>query len=1448
MKQFNQHSTIYYQLQMQKISIKALNPTFDIAKINKKVGLILLGLFMIMSPFYTRAQVTISLDYREKNSLTSVQAGDLYIMQLDYSVSSTTGNATNVSAVINLPDNIYGLGNYVGTVHAPSSNFVFDDTPGAKKLSISFISPLASGSTGVLEFGIRTNNLTTLNGTVLTTNAEITAAGGYSSGVQTHNITVTAVPRICAQKTLLGGGALNNVTTYRIQVYAGGYSNQVPLGTLQATNITLKDTLPAGAQFIDAQIYSLSGNLVGNGINSGGIITASLPDLSFYVLDYTNTWQSQLYYVDISVQYNAPTFGNGDVVTNKAAVIYTPYGGTQDTLIHNENIGGGCTSDLIEIHTLVSPSISANFANTGVCGVIIYGSSSNVYPANRFDYNIGFSNTGNMALNDVEIIDSIPANIQIDATAPYRGVRFDALSYLNHVEYQTNLSGGTWISHTPPSGYEVVPLLPSGEYFTKLKFVLNSPLAAGTTLPGYHILTFVPAYVPTSADTVINCMYWNSTTAGIPNLAGRTICNNCYVLQARPSTAKLFYQVGNSPSCGANLAIGQDITFTGTVAANIGYSDAQNPIAVMLMPSGYQFVSQSFNALTSGITTTPTLQVIPNYVISGGISKDLYRWTFPSGTTLPYGTEFSVSATVKVTAALQAGTSYITDFLATGTNVSAHQPENVWAGTITDTGDLDSDLNTLEQFPITTNDYCCFACRVSSSASMESIKWVKGQCDSTYSRYPDYGQTMPGGKADYRLVVKNTGNVPMKEIKIIDILPFVGDRGVIDPSARLSEWRPNLAGPIAAPSGITVYYSTVANPCRDEVKQPTDPSPFPTGCTAANWTNIPPEDITLVQSVKIDFGATILAGGDSLVLLWPMRAPVDAPTNHEIAWNSFGYVATRTDNNQPLIAAEPIKVGIKLKPLAPAIYGDFVWLDSDQDGIQDAGETGVSGVHIDIYKDNGNGIAEPNVDLLYDFTITDSLGRYLFPTLSPGDYFAVFSPLSGYTISPTDQGGNDALDSDGLITPITRLDASEDDRSWDLGVHLASPCDLNITNYTISDCYWNGTASQVTVNVFVAWKNAPVGENINVTLNGVTQTINVAAATTSQGLVSFIMNPNDTDYTISANFVSTTTCSDHQLIHLPLACPPVTCDLNIIQVNVGACDNGNVALDVKIAWEGAPAGENVVVTAAGQSKTINVKDMVESPVIVSFSVAGDGTSNNPITASFTTSSACSDNATFDLPLCKGSVGNYVWNDEDKDGLQDVGESGINGVTVELWCNSTNSLVSSITTANDASGNAGYYNFEVLLNDNYYVKFPLSYNGLILTTQTTTAATDGNSDANPSTGVSPIFAINPDAMSGVLKDNPTIDAGFKCNLAATIVKSNDLSCPTPTATLTASPTTGVSYLWDDGSTIATRTVLAGGVYSVTVIDTFNNCSASANVTVMSTISSPPCVPVTVQKTK
>ena len=88
-----------------------------------------------------------------------------------------------------------------------------------------------------------------------------------------------------------------------------------------------------------------------------------------------------------------------------------------------------------------------------------------------------------------------------------------------------------------------------------------------------------------------------------------------------------------------------------------------------------------------------------------------------------------------------------------------------------------------------------------------------------------------------------------------------------------------------------------------------------------NWSLIPPADITTVRSLKFDFGSRLLTAGETVELIWPMQVPVDVATNGVIAWNSFGIIGTRNDNNALLLAAEPIKVGIATN--APA--GAQLW-------------------------------------------------------------------------------------------------------------------------------------------------------------------------------------------------------------------------------------------------------------------------------------------------------------------------------------------------------------------------------------------------------------------------------------------------------------------------------------------------------------------------------------------
>lgn len=351
-----------------------------------------------------------------------------------------------------------------------------------------------------------------------------------------------------------------------------------------------------------------------------------------------------------------------------------------------------------------------------------------------------------------------------------------------------------------------------------------------------------------------------------------------------------------------------------------------------------------------------------------------------------------------------------------------------------------------------------------TGVGLNSQKWVKGQCDLDFTRFPETGSTVPGGTADYELRILNAGAVTVRDIDVIDILPYVGDTGVVDTSPRLSEWEPVLAGPVTAPtvlppgvSSVAIFYSTSRNPDRTNL-----------GLTIAgaddlattNWTSIPPEDITMVSSLRFKISGS-LAPGENLVFGWPMRAPLDAPTNGEIAWNSFGFAATNDDTGSRLLATEPVKVGFEVKPPSPASYGDFVWFDTNRNGIQEPSEGGINGVRVELYRPDG-GLPDPENDDLVTFTVTQNDGSedggYLFSDLEGGNYYAVFYPPVGFVASPGNQGSSDERDSDGeagmiqgqpvFVTEITALSGTEEDGSWDQGFY--DP----VGGITIGDFVW----------------------------------------------------------------------------------------------------------------------------------------------------------------------------------------------------------------------------------------------------------------------------------------------------------------------------------------------------------------------------------------------------------
>ncbi len=88
-----------------------------------------------------------------------------------------------------------------------------------------------------------------------------------------------------------------------------------------------------------------------------------------------------------------------------------------------------------------------------------------------------------------------------------------------------------------------------------------------------------------------------------------------------------------------------------------------------------------------------------------------------------------------------------------------------------------------------------------------------------------------------------------------------------------------------------------------------------------------------------------------------------------------------------------------------ASVGDYVWVDANGNGIQEANESPLSGVYIFLQDANGN-------DIPGAMTISDANGYYLFDNLGAGTYRIRFANPGGYWPTTPDVGPDDQIDSD----------------------------------------------------------------------------------------------------------------------------------------------------------------------------------------------------------------------------------------------------------------------------------------------------------------------------------------------------------------------------------------------------------------------------------------------------
>jgi uncharacterized repeat protein (TIGR01451 family) len=484
-------------------------------------------------------------------------------------------------------------------------------------------------------------------------------------------------------------------------------------------------------------------------------------------------------------------------------------------------------------------------------------------------------------------------------------------------------------------------------------------------------------------------------------------------------------------------------------------------------------------------------------------------------------------------------------------------------------------------------------------------------------------------------------------------------------------------------------------------------------------------------------------------------------------------------------ARRDVDAGINQPPSAPVTVGNFVFRDTNGNGLQDAGEPGVSGVTATLTRTDGTPVTDTSgnpVPAASLATTTDANGAYQFTNLAPGQYTVTFSNLPAGTQPTTSNvGGNPAIDSNGLVATSQVLAAGQSDQTLDLGIVNTPALPASLGDKVFRDTNGNGIQDLgepgvpgVTVTVTNS-SGAPVG-TATTDANGNYTVGNLPVGTYT---VTFSNLPAGTQAT-TTNAPGSTAANDSNglssTVTLAAGENNPTIDLGIVNASTAPASLGDfVFRDTNgngIQDPGEPGVPGIMVTIT-RTDGLPVRDPSGNPItptqmtdgngtysfdnlapgtyVVTFSNVPSGltptttgapgstpaTDSNGLTTTVTLVAGQRD-PTIDLGLIpannNASVTGNVFLDPNRDAVKNPGEVGVSTpVTVNL-INPSGVVVGTTTT--NANGD---YTFTNVPAGPYTVVVPTGPSGLTATTPTTqpVTAVTGTTVRAPDIGYGPV---------------------------------------------------------------------------------------------------------------
>ena len=391
--------------------------------------------------------------------------------------------------------------------------------------------------------------------------------------------------------------------------------------------------------------------------------------------------------------------------------------------------------------------------------------------------------------------------------------------------------------------------------------------------------------------------------------------------------------------------------------------------------------------------------------------------------------------------------------------------------------------------------------------------------------------------------------------------------------------------------------------------------------------------------------------------------------------------------------------------------GDRVWQDVNENGVQDPGEPGIAGVTVNLLGAGPDGTLGTADDLTFTPQVTAADGSYLFPTLFTADYRV---SVDAGTVPAGMQltSGNEPFD--------VTLPPGGGVSTADFGYQHAG---------RIGDLVWHDLDESGTLD-----GGEPGLDGVGVELLGAgpDDTFGTAddlafvpIATAGGGLYAFTRLAPGT-YRVSIvtptlpSGMQSTTSNMPLIVSLGAAEQRLTADFGYQYAgHIG--DLVYLDLDANGVRDGGEAGIGGVTVDLSEAGPDGLHGTADDVLLTPTTTAGDGTygfarlppglyrvavdaGTLPAGLALTTA-----NLPYDLTLVAaqvvtdadfgyrhtGSIGDFVWQDLDQDGLQDAGEPGLDGATVRLFTPGVDGLpgtADDVLRATDTTAAGGSYGF------------------------------------------------------------------------------------------------------------------------------------------------------------